>query len=181
MRIIRVVVALALLLLLYFVVTGAAQGPTAPGPTPEQQGPCPDPTYSCWQQSQPTTAPCVSQSNGETCLHFSMTLTRAARAITEMDLQRPFSELESQSICQGRLARGTLRYFTNGTAPSALIGILVPLPEHLNGEPDYRDPLDVSGTQEGDVINLYSKELIMGFKATEANSGGAEISWECAL
>lgn len=126
-------------------------------------------------EHNPVMAPCET-SNSEMCMNLSMVVDGGTRAFTTQDFGKDPKTIDEFAVCHGRLARGTLRYFINGTAPSSLVGTLVPtdLPETELSDP--------SGTLEpGGLINLYNRQLITGFKATQANWSGAEIIWECKL
>ncbi len=108
---------------------------------------------------------------GMMCESFEMIVKEGSSAF----IDAKFKNANDQAICQGKLVQGSLRYFINGTAPSSLVGTLVPqIPGRI---------IDSTGTLEetGDIILLYSKKDILGFKATQANWGGAELSWECSL
>lgn len=122
------------------------------------------------------TQPCSSNPD-ETCINIDMSIDGSSRVFTSNDLGKNPKSININATCQGHINKGSLRYFTNGTAPSSLVGILVPA---IN--PNEVDKNDTSGTLEnGDTIVLYNKELILGFKATQSNWGGAELSWECKL
>jgi len=130
-----------------------------------------------------TLQPCTSNP-AEPCHVIPMTITREPRAFTPADFNgQPLAQLDEHIVCAGRLSRGRYRYFVDGTAPSALIGTLVPssLGTFIPQNPD--DPtLDPSGTlEDGDIIMLYNRALVLGFKAVQADSGGAELVWECNL
>ncbi len=102
-----------------------------------------------------------------------MKIDGLSRVFTKDDLLVDPKTIDSGALCQGRLLKGSFRYFVNGTAPSSMVGTLVP-PVNPDSDP--------TGTLEGDdYILLYNKDLILGFKATQSNWGGAEIAWECKL
>ncbi len=123
-----------------------------------------------------TQQPCSINSDN-TCITIDMHIDGTARAFTAQDLGKDPKTISENAYCQAHLSKGSLRYFTNSTAPSAMIGILAPA---LNS--NEASKYDTSGTLEnGDTIILYNKELILGFKATQSNWGGAELTWECKL
>lgn len=126
----------------------------------------------------PAPTPCFDQTgSGCRMVYVPMIVGQLPRAFTAEELG-DLSTLDGSSTCQGRLIRGSIRYFVNGTAPSAVVGTLVP-PAPGTAE-ELRDP---TGTLEleGDVIILYAGELIRGFKTIAATQGEAEISWDCQL
>ena len=121
------------------------------------------------------------------CISFEMTVTYPLpRSITANDVGAGGSPVSPIPLpdwvehCIGRLSGGTYRYFTNGTAPSATVGTLVPTPPQVLalGEPSLHDS---TGTLEddGSTVLLYSRELVLGFKAMEVHGGKAVIYWEC--
>lgn len=127
----------------------------------------------------PTPVPCANGVDG--CRMISVVMIvdgPLPRAFTELELGIPFAKLTASSQCQGRLARGSLRYFVNKTAPSATVGTLVPPAPETRDED--RDP---TGTleEDGTVILLYSGDLIAGFKAIAATTTTAELTWDCQL
>lgn len=151
---------LSLLALLSTPAFGQTQTPPSPPPLP------------------PPLVPCMNNS-GEGCrmIYVAMIINHLVpRAFTIAELGG--TPPRDGSICQGRLMRGSIRYFVNGTAPSAMIGTLVP-PAPETPE-DQRDP---TGTLEldGDVILLYDAGLIAGFKAIAATTEESEVSWDCQL
>lgn len=125
----------------------------------------------------PAPVPCMNSDGSCRMVYVPMIVGQMPRAFTVAEIGEP-GTLDGSSTCQGRLIRGAIRYFVNGTAPSAVVGTLVPpapgTPEEL------RDP---TGTLEldGEVILLYSDDLILGFKTIAATQGEAEISWDCQL
>lgn len=125
----------------------------------------------------PPTSPCT-MNPAESCTFINMNINGSNRMFTETDLGRPVNSIDESTVCYGRLSRGVFRYYVNGTAPSSLVGTLVPSPIPLEGDM----PNDPSGTlQEGNVIQLFNREQIMNFKATQANWDGADLTWECQL
>ena len=125
----------------------------------------------------PPLIPCTNPMGPEGCRMVGIPMIgigQMPRWFTASELGGPVQE---DAQCQGRLIAGAIRYFVNGTAPSAVVGTLVP-PAPETREED-RDP---TGTLEaGDVIVLWSRDLILGFKTVSANSALAELSWDCAL
>lgn len=108
---------------------------------------------------------------GRMCTYHQMIIKEGPSAFIGPE----FKSAQDQAMCQGKLVSGSLRYMINGTAPSSLVGTVVPqIPNQIN---------DPTGTLEleGNVILLTNKKDILGFKATQANWGGAELSWECSL
>lgn len=132
--------------------------------------------------------PCTDN-NGALCVSFEMTVTYPMpRSITGTDMGLGGSAIAPAPLpdwaefCTGRLSEGTYRYFTNGTAPSATIGTLVPIPPQvlelgLNRGREH----DSTGTLEddGSTVLLYNREQVLGFKAMEVHGGKAVIYWEC--
>ena len=111
----------------------------------------------------------------ETCIAITMKVDGSTRSFTAQDFGgKDPKAIDEFSVCHGRMSKGSIRYFANGTAPSSLVGTVVPAVD-----PEVEDP---NGTLEPDnLINLYNRELITKFKSTQANWGGAEIVWECKL
>lgn len=128
----------------------------------------------------PPQNPCMVNPSAP-CIIFTMMIDGYTRAFTEIDFGRPPDTIQEYAVCQGRLTKGSLRYFVNKTAPSSLVGTVVPA--IYDTDPDNGQTVqDTTGTLEADsLINLHNRELITGFKATQANWGGAELSWECSL
>lgn len=128
----------------------------------------------------PAPAPCTVNPAAP-CTSFAMVIEGwAPRAITAEDLGgRDPATIPEGAVCLGRLSIGRLRYFTDGTAPSALVGTIAPVP--AGAEP--QAATDPHGTLEesGEAILLYNRDLILGFKATPADWSLAELSWECTL
>lgn len=125
-------------------------------------------------EHSPVTAPCESN-NAETCTVLTMKVEGGTRSFTSADFggKEP-KAIDEFSVCHGRMSKGSIRYYASGTAPSSLVGTLVPATD-----PEVEDP---SGTLEpGNLINLWNRTLILNFKATQSNWGGAEIVWECKL
>ncbi len=120
----------------------------------------------------PTPLPPCQSNPSATCHVFSMTIDGGIRMFTTEDLGKNPNSIDMYSVCYGRLSKGSLRFYSNGTAPSSLVGILMPA----------LDPSVHEETLEPDnTIVLYDRNLIMNFKATQANWGGAELSWECTI
>lgn len=115
--------------------------------------------------------PC--QSNPAAMCHvFTMTVTGTTRMFTAEDLGKNPKAIDMNSVCYGKLSKGSLRFFSDGTAPSSLVGILMPAV----------DPSEQVGALEPDnTIVLYDRIMINNFKATQANWGEAELSWECTI
>jgi hypothetical protein len=133
------------------------------GPQPVSTPPIPE--------YYPAMAPCET-APAEMCINITMVVGEGARAFTEKDFGRDPATIAEYAVCHGRMGRGSIRYFDDGTAPSSVVGKLVPA---LEDE-------EVNGTLEpGGLINLHNRNLILGFKATQSNWGGAEIVWECKL
>lgn len=105
------------------------------------------------------------------CESFEMKVKEGSSAFIEPK----FLNAKPDAMCQGKLVSGSLRYFVDKTAPSSQVGTLFP---QMPGQ--IKDP---TGTleEDGQTILLFGKDLILGFKATQSNWGGAELSWECAL
>ena len=153
---------LALILLAWTVVDG--QEPLPPPVPPPPGQPC-------------------AENPAAYCTPVTMTIEGALRSFTAQDLGgRPPESITETAVCTGRWTKGALRYYVDGTAPSALVGTLVPYPVQVReeqGQPatDPENTLEDSGT----VIRLYNRAQIVNFKAVWANWGGAEIAWECQL
>jgi hypothetical protein len=165
---------LALLLAQDPVTSPGPETPPAMPPPQLQEGPPP---------TQPAgTVPCT-ENPAESCVPVQMVIDGAGRAFTAADFGgTPLDMLSEAAVCTGRVTRGTFRYFYNGTAPSALVGILVPYPAQARDEQgQIVPPLDPEHTLEesGTVVRLYNRGHIVGFKAVWADWGGAEIAWEC--
>lgn len=105
---------------------------------------------------------------GRVCIQFKMIVDGGTRAFTAADFGKPLNMIDENPSCEGFWIRGSVRYFSNGTAPTSLVGTLYPnMP--ANAPPNFEKP----------TIHLHSKEYVLGFKVTQANSGGAELRWEC--
>lgn len=111
----------------------------------------------------------------ETCIAITMKVEGGTRSFTSADFGgKDPKAIDEFSVCHGRMSRGSIRYFANGTAPSSLVGTVVPALDDTLQDPN--------GTLEpGDLINLWNRDLITKFKSTQANWGGAEIVWECKI
>jgi hypothetical protein len=164
-RVWRVVLVVALLLLAWTVVYGQAPPVMlSPGPTPDP--PIPD------DNRHPM---CVVE---KPCVTISMRINRVPRYFTDADLGMPRNKIDTLAWCEGHLSTaGTMRYFADGRAPSAVIGTLVPpVP---NTPPQSTDP---QGTlEEGSAIVLYNRDLVLGFKAVAATGSFIELAWTCQL
>jgi len=124
------------------------------------------------QNVAPTPPSPCSQSPNLMCHVFTMTIKGETRMFTNADLGKSPSQIDMNAVCYGKLSKGSLRFFSDGTAPSSLVGILLPA----------LDPSEQVGALEPDnTIVLYDRIMINNFKATQANWGGAELSWECTI
>jgi hypothetical protein len=144
------------------------QDPDAPVPPPHEHPP------------QTPQAPCTSNPAAQ-CVVFTMVIDNGTRAFTAADLGgREPATLDESTTCVGRWASGTLRYFADATAPSALVGTLVPGAERDADGNVLTDP-EHTLEDSGLAILLYNRTQVLGFKATAANTAPAELGWECAL
>jgi hypothetical protein len=125
-------------------------------------------------------APCTSNPTAA-CVVFTMVIDNTTRWFTAEDLGgREPATLDESLTCVGHWTSGSLRYFTNGTAPSSLVGTLVPGAERDADGNVLTDP-EHTLEDSGLAILLYNRSQLLGFKATAANSNPAELGWECAL
>ena len=108
------------------------------------------------------------------CEVFEMEVKEGTSAF----LDKKFKDARQDAMCMGKPISGLMRYFANGTAPSSLVGTLFP-----QGVAVVYEKNDTTGTLEdgGAAIFLTDKKYILGFKATQANWGGAVLTWECSL
>jgi len=111
---------------------------------------------------------------GKMCESFQMIVKEGSSAFIE----EKFLKANDAAMCSGKLVSGSLRYMVDKTAPSSVVGTLFPQTVMPGSS-----PVDPTGTleEDGQTILLYSKDQILGFKATQANWAGAELSWECSL
>lgn len=165
----RTVLVLLLLLLMWAVVYG--QQPPGPPPDPFCGTPPPGLPPSCVPAApEPMHPSCTDH-----CITRVLRYTRAPRSFTAEDFGQPLDTLGDHVWCEGQLATaGTLRYFTDGSAPSATVGILVPW-----APPQPADPAQT--LEDGHVVVLYNRSLVLGFKAVAATGAFVEMAWTCQL
>lgn len=146
-------------------------------PTPPQEPPS---AVAVGQPPLPSPAPCSANSAAQ-CHVFTMLVDTGLRMFTADDFAgRALETLDGNLTCLGRVQAGRLRYFVDGTAPSALVGIYVPVrPEVVEAD----NATDPEGTREdsGDAVLLTNRDQVLRFKATAADWAGGELTWECAL
>lgn len=108
------------------------------------------------------------------CEVFEMVVNEKPSAFIDVK----FKNARQDAMCMGKPISGLIRYFANGTSPSSLVGTLFPQGVNVVYEKN-----DTTGTLEdgGAAIFLTDKKYILGFKATQANWGGAVLTWECSL
>lgn len=114
-------------------------------------------------------AQCGGGGPDETCLRFTTNIGITTFFFTREQFGKDIRQINEFSNCEGTLTKGSIRYYTNGTAPSSVVGTLYTLVKSPIGPPP---PY---------YIELHGRDLIRGFKATAANGGGGVLSWECNM